>query len=449
LERGGAFISSKTLDLLRRLVAERPDDLEVRLHLAELLIEDNLTGEATEVLEQALALKPDDPAALRLSAGLCYRLHMFEKARDALEKASRGGPADPKSDLLLSRVYLELGKYRLAEQLYHQAVKGDRSLEDSVYFDSIRLRETGRIAVKLGGRDTGTDFESEGPSITFSDVGGMEDVKEYLRMNIIFPLKNPRLFKQYGKRVGGGIMMFGPPGCGKTYLSRALAGECKATFYHVGIHEILDMYLGSSEKNVHKLFETARRTAPAIVFLDEIDALGQKRSSGGDSWGRALRGTVATLLAEMDQLGTPEKPILVIGATNTPWAVDLALRRPGRFDRVVFVPPPDLAAREEILKLHLQGKPTGDLDIPRIAKKTEKFSGADIRALVDRAVEDTIKRAMRSGKTELIRTQDLLDATEKMRPSTVEWLATAYDYVRYSNEGGIYDQVKNYLDKNR
>jgi len=217
----------------------------------------------------------------------------------------------------------------------------------------------------------------------------------------------------------------------------------------VGIHEILDMYLGSSEKNVHKLFETARRTAPAIVFLDEIDALGQKRSSGGDSWGRALRGTVATLLAEMDQLGTPEKPILVIGATNTPWAVDLALRRPGRFDRVVFVPPPDLAAREEILKLHLQGKPTGDLDIPRIAKKTEKFSGADIRALVDRAVEDTIKRAMRSGKTELIRTQDLLDATEKMHPSTVEWLATAYDYVRYSNEGGIYDQVKNYLDKNR
>ena len=212
MERGGAFISSKTLDLLRRLVAERPDDLEVRLHLAELLIEANLTGEATEILEQALTLKPDDPAALRLSAGLCYRLHMFEKARDALEKASRGGPADPKSDLLLSRVYLELGKYRLAEQLYHQAVKGDRSLEDSVYFDSIRLRETGRIAVKLGGRDTGTDFESEGPSITFSDVGGMEDVKEYLRMNIIFPLKNPGLFKQYGKRVGGGIMMFGPPG---------------------------------------------------------------------------------------------------------------------------------------------------------------------------------------------------------------------------------------------
>ena len=369
MERGGAFISSKTLDLLRRLVAERPDDLEVRLHLAELLIEDNLTGEATEILEQALALKPDDPAALRLSAGLCYRLHMFEKARDALEKASRGGPADRKSDLLLSRVYLELGKYRLAEQLYHQAVKGDRSLEDSVYFDSIRLRETGRIAVKLGGHDTGV--ETEGPSITLNDVGGMEDVKEYLRMNIIFPLKNPGLFKQYGKRVGGGIMMFGPPGCGKTYLSRALAGECKATFYHVGIHEILDMYLGSSEKNVHKLFETARRTAPAIVFLDEIDALGQKRSSGGDSWGRALRGTVVTLLAEMDQLGTPEKPILVIGATNTPWAVDLALRRPGRFDRVVFVPPPDLAAREEILKLHLQGKPTGDLDIPRIAKKTE------------------------------------------------------------------------------
>ena len=244
-------------------------------------------------------------------------------------------------------------------------------------------------------------------------------------------------------------MMFGPPGCGKTYLSRSLAGEVKATFYHVGIHEILDMFLGSSEKNLHKLFEQARRTAPAIVFLDEIDALGQKRSTSGDSWGRAMRGVIATLLTEMDQLGTPEKPILVIGATNTPWAVDSALRRPGRFDRVVFVPPPDLIAREEILKLHLHEKPTDNLDIPKIAKKIEKFSGADIRALVDRAVEDTIKRAMRSGKTELIRTQDLLEAADKMHSSTTEWLATAYDYVRYSNEGGIYDQVKTYLDRNR
>lgn len=449
MQRRGGSVSAKTLDVLRRLVAERPADFDTRLHLAELLIDNNLSGEALEILEQALALKPDNPEALRLSAGLLFRLHLFEKSRDALEMASRKGPADPRSDLLLSGVYLQLGNRRMAEQLYNRAVKADRTLADPSYLSSIRSSDSPeRIRISVDERERGMDFESERAGITFSDVGGMEDVKEYLRMNIIYPLKNPDLFKTYGKRVGGGIMMYGPPGCGKTYLSRALAGECNATFYQVGIHEILDMYLGSSEKNVHKLFETARRNAPAIVFLDEIDALGQKRSSG-DSWGRALRGTVGTLLAEMDDLGSPDKPILVIGATNTPWSVDLALRRPGRFDRVVFVPPPDLAAREEILKLHLRGKPTSELDIARIAKKLEKYSGADIRALVDRAVEEAIKRAMRSGKTELITTQNLLDASDGMHPSTVEWLATAYDYVRYSNEGGIYDQVKNYLDRNR
>ena len=155
-----------------------------------------------------------------------------------------------------------------------------------------------------------------------------------------------------------------------------------------------------------------------------------------------------TLLTEMENLGQPDKPILVIGATNTPWSVDLALRRPGRFDRVIFVPPPDQKAREEILKLHLRGKPSAEMDIARVASKLEKFSGADIRAVIDRAVEDVIKRAMLSGKTEPITSKSLLDAASSMRPSTTEWLATAYDYVRYSNEGGVYDQVKAYLDKN-
>src|SRR5207249_433554 len=205
-------------------------------------------------------------------------------------------------------------------------------------------------------------------------------------------------FKTYGKQVGGGILMYGPPGCGKTYLSRALAGECNAKFYSVGIHEILDAYVGSSEKNMHYLFQQARRNAPAVIFLDEVDALGQKR--GGGDWGRALRGTVDTLLAEMDDLGKPDKPILVVGATNTPWSVDPALKRSGRFDRVVFVPPPDQMAREEILRLHLRGKPMENVDFAKVASKLEDFSGADIQALVDRTAEEAIKRAMRSGQTE-------------------------------------------------
>ena len=441
---------SKAIAALKRLVLDRPEDFDTRLDLAELLIADKQEDEAFRVLKEALALKPESPEALRMYARICYARNSFEEAKDKLELAAKNGASDPTADMLLSRVYSRLGDKHRAEAFYHLAVSRNPELADQSYAAQFPHSEQPRRSIRvepLSGTNP-LDYERSPTGLTFDDVGGMEDVKEHLRMNIILPLTKPTLFRTYGKRVGGGILMYGPPGCGKTYISRALAGELDASFYMVGIHEILDSYLGKSEKNMHNLFETARRNAPAVIFLDEIDALGQKR--GDDNWGRALRGTVDTLLTEMDSIGTIEKPILVIGATNTPWSVDPALRRPGRFDRVVFVPPPDEPARQQILRLHLRGKPAEeDLDFARIASKLEDFSGADIQALVDRAAEDAIKRAMRSGQTEPITTGNLLDVAKKMRASTTEWLATATDYVRYSNQGGFYDQIKEYLDKTK
>ncbi len=440
---------SKTIDLLKRLVAERPTDFETRVHLAELLIAEKDSDGALRILEEALALNPDDPKALRMYARLCYERNSFEEARSRLERAGEKGPADPESEMLLSRTYLRLGDRTRAEELYHKAVKGDPRLQDASYLDSIRSDEAEKVPANIRSRKAMVEdaqFEPERSEINFTDVGGMEELKDYLRMNIILPLKQPDMFRAYGKRVGGGILMYGPPGCGKTYIARALAGECNAKFYAVGIHEILEMWLGQSERNMHALFEQARRTAPAVVFLDEIDALGQKR---GNPSLEALRGTTNTLLAEMDKIGNPEKPILVIGATNTPWSVDMALRRPGRFDRVTFVPPPDQKAREEILKLYLRGKPTDEIDVGKVASKLERFSGADIKALVDRAVETAIRRAIGSGKTEQITRGMLLDSAKDIQPSTEEWLATASDYVRFSNQSGMYDQVKTYLEKSR
>ncbi len=440
-------MSTKTLDILRRLVAERPQDFETRLHLAELLIADKLDDEALGILEQALVLRPEDPIALRIYAKLCYERHSFEEARHRLETALRKGPPDPKSDMLLSRVYLQLGDLERAREFYRLAVNRDPELEDASYLSLIMEGKSPTVTPTIFGVETPIEeYESEQTRLTFSDVGGMEELKEYLRMNIILPLKKPDLFRRYGKRVGGGLLMFGPPGCGKTYIARALAGECNTAFYKVGIHEILDKYFGESEKNMHRLFELARRNAPSIILLDEIDALAHKRAS--DSFGRALRGTVDTLLMEMDRLGELEKLVLVIGATNTPWSVDPALRRPGRFDRVVFVPPPDQQARVEILKLHLRSKPAANVDYQKIASRFDKFSGADIHAVVDEAIQRAIKRAMKTEKIELITTTDLLEAAKQIRPSTLEWLATASDYARYSNESGIYDQVKAYLDNN-
>ena len=420
--------------MLRNLAAQRPDDFDVRIELAELLIAEKQGEEALRVLDEAFALRPDNPEALRLCGRVLYDLSRLTEARDKLETAARKAMPDAKSDMLLSHIYDKLGDHVRAYELYKLAVRRDKDLEDPSYAETIR-QTSSRIAISPGSQARGMDFEGEIVRMTFKDVGGMDDVKEQFRVNIILPLKNPKLFQSYGKRVGGGILLFGPPGCGKTYLSRALAGECNATFYRVGIHEILDKFLGESEKNMHSLFEMARRNAPTVVFLDEIDLLGHKRTD--DSWGRALRGATNVLLSEMDDVGKPDKPVLVVGATNTPWSVDSALRRPGRFDRVIFVPPPDQTAREEILKLHLREKPIEDIDYPKIASKLDKFSGADIRDLVDRGVELAIRRAMRSGKTEPVTNSDLLRTATEMRPSTIEWLATANDYVRYSNQSGL------------
>ena len=431
--------------MLRNLAAQRPDDFDVRIELAELLIAEKQGEEALRVLDEAFALRPDNPEALRLCGRVLYDLSRLTEARDKLETAARKAMPDAKSDMLLSHIYDKLGDHVRAYELYKLAVRRDKDLEDPSYAETIR-QTSSRIAISPGSQARGMDFEGEIVRMTFKDVGGMDDVKEQFRVNIILPLKNPKLFQSYGKRIGGGILLFGPPGCGKTYLSRALAGECNATFYRVGIHEILDKFLGESEKNMHSLFEMARRNAPTVVFLDEIDLLGHKRTD--DSWGRALRGATNVLLSEMDDVGKPDKPVLVVGATNTPWSVDSALRRPGRFDRVIFVPPPDQTAREEILKLHLREKPIEDIDYPKIASKLDKFSGADIRDLVDRGVELAIRRAMRSGKTEPVTNSDLLRTATEMRPSTIEWLATANDYVRYSNQSGLYDRVKDYIDKN-
>ncbi len=308
---------SKPLDMLRRLVAERPNDFDTRIELAELLIaEKQDEEEASKLLDEALGLRPDDPDALRLYGPVLYNQKRFAQARDKLETAARKGLPDAKFDMLLSHVYDKLGDRKRAFETYKLAVRRDRDLEDPTYLETIRPTAE-PIAISPGVRDRGMEFEGEIARMTFKDVGGMDDVKEQFRINIILPLKNPQLFQKYGKRVGGGILLFGPPGCGKTFLSRALAGECNAIFYRVGIHEILDKFLGETEKHTHNLFETARQNAPAVIFLDEIDLLGHKRTD--DSWGRALRGATNTLLSEMDELGRPDKPILVVGETNTPW----------------------------------------------------------------------------------------------------------------------------------
>jgi SpoVK/Ycf46/Vps4 family AAA+-type ATPase len=284
---------------------------------------------------------------------------------------------------------------------------------------------------------------AERPKTTFADVGGMERVKEEVRLKIILPLQQPDLFKAYGKPVGGGILLFGPPGCGKTHLARATAGEVGATFLSVGLQDVLDLWLGNSERNLHQLFAEARRRAPSVLFFDEVDALGASRS---DLRGSAGRNVVNQFLAELDGVDVSNEGVLVLAATNAPWHLDTAFRRPGRFDRVIFVPPPDEAARQAILEIQLRGKPVASIDYKAVAKRTDRFSGADLAGLVDTAVEGKLRQALRTGTPEPITTNDLRDAAKQVKPTTREWFATARNYALYANEGGAYDEVLDYLE---
>lgn len=275
-------------------------------------------------------------------------------------------------------------------------------------------------------------------SIGFDQVGGLEELKRQARIRIIEPFKNPALFKKFKKAAGGGLLLYGPPGCGKTWFARAVAGECQAAFFNVGISDILDMYLGQSEKNLHALFETARAHRPAVIFIDEIDALGRKRELLRHS---GITGTINAFLAEMDGIDTDNNDLLVIGATNAPWDVDNAFRRPGRFDRTLLVPPPDLPAREAIFHQFLDDLPVEKLDIEALARKTEGYSGADIKGLVDRAGEQVLEAILADGRERLISQKLLLELIEKTRPTTLEWLEMARNVVEYANQGGLYDEL--------
>jgi transitional endoplasmic reticulum ATPase len=458
---------------LREALRFSPDNGPLLEHAADTALRNGGFAEASILFKRALAL---NPKSLEAKLGLAAAFVQEGKSSAAMvlvEDLVRGDQPPARALLLHARLALQAGEERLAAQQYRKAREADGMLRDDLLEEKLAGLlppppaplapvakpapvespepsfghddpEADESPERLPAGDLPVDpaMEIERPQTNFADVGGMESVKEEIRMKIILPLRQPELFKAYGKKAGGGILLYGPPGCGKTYLARATAGEVKSGFLAVGISDVLDMWIGQSEKNLHALFEQARSHRPCVLFFDEVDALGANRTDMLKSGGRHI---INQFLSELDGVQSSNEGVLILAATNAPWHLDSAFRRPGRFDRILFVPPPDAPARATILRLHLRGRPGQDVDFDTLAKKTEGFSGADLKAMVDQAVEACLREAMKAGALRPIVTKDLLEAAKRHRPTVRDWFESARNYALYANQSGLYDDILAYL----
>jgi SpoVK/Ycf46/Vps4 family AAA+-type ATPase len=289
-------------------------------------------------------------------------------------------------------------------------------------------------------------YDAEHAGLTLADVAGLTEVKKRLEAAFLAPMRNPELRKLYGKSLRGGLLLYGPPGCGKTFIARAVAGELGAKFIAVSFADIIDMFVGQSERNIHELFEIARRNAPCVLFLDEVDAIGQKRSQLRHT---PMRSAVNQLLLELDDVAGNNEGVFLLAATNHPWDVDSALRRPGRFDRTLLVLPPDLDARAGVFRYHLRERPVAGIDLARLASLTDGYSGADIAHICETAAEQALLDSVRLGEPRMIGNPDLEAAIAEVKPSLGAWFDTARNVALFANEGGAYDDLAAYLRKRK
>ena len=351
----------------------------------------------------------------------------YLKCAQLMEQLAKLSPQEKRREILnRSQKFREI-----AEGLQEGTVK--------VYTNGIKPAEQERPTVTEKERreeKTKSLILAEKPGIKFVDIAGLEEVKENIKEAIVYPFKYPEEYRYFGVKPGGGILLYGPPGCGKTMLAAAAAAECDAIFINLKVSDIKDKYVGESEKNIKEVFATAQSYDKAILFFDEIDSLAGERSASSEGHERSL---VSELLAQMDGLEAKDavRKYLALAATNRPWDVDIALRRPGRFDTTVFVPHPDFEARRKILELNLRGKPLSPkVNLDEIARRTEGYASAEITAICQRAAKIPLRERIRERKPRRQLTMaDFEQALKNQRTVLASW------YVKATKELVGSDQV--------
>lgn len=479
-------MTQAAIDAVKAAVAADPSNAELRLALAELL---DAAGQRAEAITEAatvLAARPGDARAMSIVVGTLQGqtggIPEAATPADEMPPADAAPPVvdvappveatrieapdevkteDPhgvesnvgESDAVLPPVNRRPGRARHREGVDEPAQtsrhfdwdEAEKSFDDAVPPPFVESEERIRVGEGAGAEGV-APLEPALPKVTFEDVGGLENVKTRLNESFIQPMRHAEIAQAFGKSLRGGLLLYGPPGCGKTFMARAVAGELGAGFMSLVMTDVIGSFHGETEKNIHAVFQEARKNdGPTVLFLDEIDALALKRSSltSGSTW---LRSTVNQLLLEMDSMQGENDGLYVLAATNHPWDLDEAVLRPGRLDRAVLVSPPDLAAREAILRRQLERRPVAGIDLGALAQSTTGFSGADLEHLCVTAAEKAMMRSIDNGEVQPITMTDLAAALREVQPSTSEWLQSARNVVRFAADGGRYDDLRDYLN---
>lgn len=330
------------------------------------------------------------------------------------------------------RNYLEA-----AETLLFLSTQPDEEKEKCVQLAELVYQK----AQALKDRKPRKRIEAHEGAFGFDAIGGLDELKEEIRLKIILPLQHPDVYDYFGKKLGGGILMYGPPGCGKSMIAEATAHEAGVAFFNVKASDLKSKFVGETEKNIHELFQKAREHSPSIIFFDEFESVGTDRSIGQ----MHEKSMMGQLLAEMDGVGNKDKRILLLAATNEPWNVDMALLRGGRFGTTILVPEPDEESRREMFRILLAGKPIAeDIDIECLVRITEGYAGADIAGLCEKATDYALRDYFKTKTLRKITQHDFKKAGKEIRSFVKPWYVRAQEAIK---SHGLHEQFGKVLEK--
>jgi len=411
----------EALERLQAAVSAEPDNLLLRVRVARLLFDAERFEEALQHCVLVLDRAPGNKEALDLAVQAAGQVG--------------GRPSRPSPSSLAGRVRAW-------------------ALGPSEPEEAARAPELGWSPVEPRQRQPGAALRPidlhlgvvERPGVTLDDVGGMHSVKRRITSGFLGPLRHPEMRRLFGRSLRGGLLLYGPPGCGKTFVARATAGQLGASFLAVDLGHMLDMWLSYSEQTLHEIFERARAHAPCVLFVDELDALGRKRAQRRYSVGRKV---VAQFVAELHAIGQDAEDVVVLAASAQPWEADIALRQPGRFDHRLLVLPPDHDARASILRARLAGREVAGPGVDELAAQTEGLTAAELIDLCDEAVLAADEASLAGGPARAVTAADFRRLLAALRPSAPAWFANARDHLRYSGESVAYDELATYLRASR